>query len=346
MEPLAALSLASNVIQVVDFSIRVVSKSSELYRSGNGQLVQHTDISTTSSDLNRLTSRLSASIADPSVHTVLNEDEQALYVLCKGCIDVSTELEEGLNKLQVFGTPSKWKSLRKALKTIWTKEHILELRLRLSDYRDQLDSRILLNIKSRLDLVALRQSEAFTKLDENIKDLVKTWLNSAAKLELKIDQRASVTDLKTQSIVHGARDSVVESIADAKALQQQAIQSVEARLTDLRTTDQQILTNTGESRDAILSSIARSTAVSSEEHEQMRAELTQRWKSAEQQIAELREEIKQIEVRIGESIRQAVANGARPDDANQRKMNEDTNLLYRLWVAKDLMLQKLLVSAC
>jgi hypothetical protein len=51
MEPIAALSLASNVIQIVDSSARIVSKSPELYKSSNERLLHHTDIATGNADL-------------------------------------------------------------------------------------------------------------------------------------------------------------------------------------------------------------------------------------------------------------------------------------------------------
>lgn len=330
---------------MVDFSARIISKSSELSRSCNGRLVQHTDISTTSDDLKRLTTKLSVSIADPAVPTVLSEDEQALHVLCRGCVDVSTELQDGLNKLQVKGVPSKWKSLRKALKTIWTKEHISELQSRLSDYRGQLDSRILIGLKAKLDLVALQQSESFDQLDHNVKDLVQTLLDFSADLKLEIQHRADVMDAKTESVVHLARDSVIEAVEDTGRAHQRDIQAVETQLAGLHTFDEQILTATGESRNEILTNIASSSAVSSEEHERMKAELTQQWKSAEQQIAQLREEIKQIESRIGQSIREAVSSKSKAENKKQKKLKEETNLLYKVLVAKDLMLQTLLVGA-
>lgn len=77
----------------------------------------------------------------------------------------------------------------------------------------------------------------------------------------------------------------------------------------------------------------------------MKAELTQQWKSAEQQIAQLREEIKQIESRIGQSIREAVSSKSKAENKKQKKLKEETNLLYKVLVAKDLMLQTLLVGA-
>ena len=344
MEPIAALSLASNVIQVVNFSAGIVSKSSELYKSHNGRLAQHTDIATTSSDLNQLTSKLSASIAPPSVPTVLFEDDFALHALCKRAIDVSQELQDGLNKLQVNGAPSKWKSLRKALKSIWGKERIAQLESRLAAYRDELDSRILIGIKSRLDLVELQQAEGFDKLDDGIKALVQIILDASTSVKLHIYRRSTITDAATEANIRLAQNNIVEVVDDAARAQQGQLQSVDAQLSVLQVSGEQNLAAIHESRDEVVANIACAAAVSSEEHEQMKAELTEQWKSAEEQIAQLRTDILQLEGRIAESIQRAVSSGANPQNRRQKKMNEETNLLYKLLVAKDLMLQKLLVS--
>ena len=127
MEPLTALGVVANVLQLIDFSASVVSKSSELSRSVDGRLVKHTEISVMNNDLAKLSATLSQSLAQPLNPTVLSEDEQTLLTLCQGCLDVSEELQGGLDKLQVKGPLSKWKSVRKALKTVWTKEKIAEL---------------------------------------------------------------------------------------------------------------------------------------------------------------------------------------------------------------------------
>jgi hypothetical protein len=344
MEPIAALSLASNIIQVVNFSASIVSKSSELYKSYNGRLVQHMDIAATSSDLNRLTTKLSAAIAPPSVPTVLSEDELALHTLCKGAIDVSQELQDGLNKLQVNGAPSKWKSVRKALKSIWSNERISELQSRLALYRDELDTRILISMKSKLDLVQLRQSEEFDKLESGVRSVVETLLSASANLESKFEQRATISDASTEANIKLAQRNIVEAVEGAGKAHQQDLQSVDAQLSVLQVSGEQNLAATHESRYEIVASIACSTAVSSEEHEQMKAELAKQWKSAEEQIAGLREELKQVKDVIGESARKASTSKAKVGDEQQKKLIEQTNMLYKILVAKDIMLQSLLVS--
>jgi hypothetical protein len=215
----------------------------------------------------------------------------------------------------------------------------------LAAYRDQLDSRIIVGIKSQLDAAGLQHSEAFDRLDDEIKVLVNILLDSSSNTELKIEQRAAITDAEIKSNIQLAQRSIGDAVGDAGRAHHRDIRSVEARLTDIQVSEAQNLTATQDSREHVITRLACSTTISSAEHEQMRAELTQQWKSAEEQISLLREEIQNLKTCIAVSIQRAISNGARPQDKKQKRINEETNLLYKLLVAKDLMLEKLLVSS-
>ena len=56
MDPITALRLASNVVQLVGVSWRVVSKSREIYK--NGALPEHKDSELVALDLQRVNPRL------------------------------------------------------------------------------------------------------------------------------------------------------------------------------------------------------------------------------------------------------------------------------------------------
>lgn len=74
-------------------------------------------------------------------------DEQALLDLCARCLAIPSELSTALAKLKVTGKRSRWKSLRQALKTVWGAEGVANMRGRLVDLRDELDTRILLGLR-------------------------------------------------------------------------------------------------------------------------------------------------------------------------------------------------------
>jgi hypothetical protein len=132
MDPITAVGLAGTVIQLVDFSIKIVSKSSELYLSGSDGTVENQSIEEATKDLTKLNDQVkSSSVGDSD-----------LQKLCKACGDAADELLVALSKVKVNGNGRAWQSFRKALRSIWSKEKIQELEKRLARFRDELNLRL------------------------------------------------------------------------------------------------------------------------------------------------------------------------------------------------------------
>jgi len=138
MDPLTAVGLAGTIVQFVDFTTKIVSKSTELYRSGRGVLAENANIETTTADLKELNSRLEQTTA---VH------DPDLQALCQACGEVADQLLTALAKLRVTCQGQKWQSLRKALRSIWSKEDITQLEQRLASFRSELNLRIVIGMR-------------------------------------------------------------------------------------------------------------------------------------------------------------------------------------------------------
>jgi hypothetical protein len=138
MDPITAIGMVGNIVQFVDFSCKVVSKSTELYRSGTGVLVENAHIKTVAADLSKLNTRLMQS------NTVGDKYFQAL---CEACSDVADQLLAALSKVEVSGEGRKWQSVRKALRSIWSKEEIQQLVQRLASFRDEINLRITMGMR-------------------------------------------------------------------------------------------------------------------------------------------------------------------------------------------------------
>lgn len=132
MDPISAVSLAGTVVQLVDFSIKIVSKTSELYRSSSNGLVENQSIDKVTKDLTKLNNQLKDS----------NVGDADLQELCKACGDAADELLRALSKVKVEGKGRIWQSFRKALISVWSKEGIQELEKRLERFRDELNLRL------------------------------------------------------------------------------------------------------------------------------------------------------------------------------------------------------------
>jgi len=99
-DPLSALSLASNILQIVGFSGKIISGSSELFQSTTGALKSNEELETITNDLVTLTKKLNGlHLAQRPDST--SEEEQALHKLCTGCAGIANKLLLRLTKLKV-----------------------------------------------------------------------------------------------------------------------------------------------------------------------------------------------------------------------------------------------------
>ncbi|OCK84564.1 hypothetical protein K432DRAFT_282313, partial [Lepidopterella palustris CBS 459.81] len=133
MEVLAAIGLAGNIIQFIDFGGKLISKTAEIQKSGAGALADNINIETATNDLALLSTKLHDSAKSTG--------DTALQELCQSCNTVATELLTVLGTIKVHGKQHKWKSFRKALQSVWSKDEIALLEQRLARFRDELNLR-------------------------------------------------------------------------------------------------------------------------------------------------------------------------------------------------------------
>lgn len=136
MEPLSVFSLVCGVIQIVDFSTKVVQKCRELYR--DGALPENEEIETMASHLTDLRTNLKL----PSLRKC---DE--LVDLAAKCSDTAQELIVEVQNLKINGTHTIRQAISKTIKTMRKKSAIDEIQRRLEKYRKLLDSRILVDLR-------------------------------------------------------------------------------------------------------------------------------------------------------------------------------------------------------
>lgn len=139
METLAIVSLVGNVVQFVDFSSKLIAKSTELYRSSEGALAENIDAETAARHLVLINNKIQA--------TVTAVSDEALKRLCESCRTTADELLAALDKVKVNGKQGRWKSTRKALRSVWTKEKIRELEGRLAKFKEELNLHIVVDLR-------------------------------------------------------------------------------------------------------------------------------------------------------------------------------------------------------
>lgn len=138
-EALAVVGSVSAVVQLVAFSSKCISKGVELYRSGDGILDENAAVELAANHLTTLRVQVEAEAARLS--------DAVLQEFCRAVANTSSELLKALEKLKIQGNNTKWKTLRKAIKSVWSKEEILDLEHRLSSFRSELNLHITISTK-------------------------------------------------------------------------------------------------------------------------------------------------------------------------------------------------------
>lgn len=129
MDPITALSLAGNVIQFVDFGTRLLSRAGGLYKSSTGSLAIRDEIELITTDLQVFITKLRNSFsirASTNLQTLVHGDTLASFEkICDEAAKIAEELKEKLASLRTGGKLGKFRSLRQAVKTIWSEEEVL-----------------------------------------------------------------------------------------------------------------------------------------------------------------------------------------------------------------------------
>lgn len=147
MDPLTALGLASNIIQLISFTSDLVSKGREIYKSADGALIEHMELETIAKSLQDLSADLPAQAKRGKS---LTRTEKQLRGICEGCNEVSGELIEAIQRLKATGNHKRWNSFRQALNSVWKENQIDALSKRLEKYRNQLDTTLLVSLREQV----------------------------------------------------------------------------------------------------------------------------------------------------------------------------------------------------
>jgi hypothetical protein len=147
MDPITALGVAGSIVQLVDFGTKVVSKGHKIYHSADGLDESNHDLEVVTNDLILLQARLICPLATKELGVTLSGSDRALLHLSKASFDVASDLLMHLNKIKVQGKRRRWKSFRQALKTVCSKGEIEAMAKRVSALREQLQTRILVDIR-------------------------------------------------------------------------------------------------------------------------------------------------------------------------------------------------------
>ncbi|KAI1421707.1 hypothetical protein F5Y12DRAFT_688017 [Xylaria sp. FL1777] len=201
MDPLSILGLTASIVQLVDFSTRVLNHWTKLFRQDSTLTYHHINIVT--EDFEKLMSSLKRQIDDARiVGGHLDPDEQELLKLANECDKVVQELLKGardgiekaniprlghektsqeVKKGQVQGS---WapprnvlKSLRAALALAWGSKRVDELQDQLNGYRGEILSRLLV-VMNKTQRKQTKDMEQMKRSNQEIVEILSVECNT------------------------------------------------------------------------------------------------------------------------------------------------------------------------
>ncbi|KAL5363479.1 hypothetical protein BJX96DRAFT_155783 [Aspergillus floccosus] len=139
MDPISALSVATAVITLIDFSAKLVVRTFEVRDLGGSRvLIQVNEAAT---ELASVTSDATGKIKGLS--TAYSSYSDTLERLQNDCLDIETQLQRALAKIKA---ESRGHRIIAGIKSIWTEKEIKELESRLDKIRDRVTMTVLMCI--------------------------------------------------------------------------------------------------------------------------------------------------------------------------------------------------------
>lgn len=143
IDPLSALSLASAIVQFIDFGIRIISQTQEIYQSKYGVNQENVTIGQITQDIRDLTKDVRKNVNVRQAQTY----DIKLIRLADSCEREADALLLIVNGLKVPPGASHWTSFKKAIKDARQKGTVQKLETRLEKLQKQVNSRILFLMK-------------------------------------------------------------------------------------------------------------------------------------------------------------------------------------------------------
>lgn len=143
MDPLSALGLVSAIVQVIDFSSKLISGAAEVYSSASGTTAGFEDSDRAIRSLRNLTRRLDVrTTGDP-----LSSEDRSLLEVKHGCEDLSRDILRLISSTKTQSPTSKRDSFVVSWRAMRRKGKLKQLEGRLDRYRAQAQEYLLATMR-------------------------------------------------------------------------------------------------------------------------------------------------------------------------------------------------------
>ena len=152
LDPLTAISLASAIVQFVDFGSKVIGGASEIYKSADGAMKEYAELEDATAKIDQLNDRILLPSSFKDSGEVLSEHQAVLTELASASKVVAGELLsllQDFRSVRVSGSHKRWESFRKALsaQTPWNKDKIQNLESKLKRLQEEISRRLIVMMR-------------------------------------------------------------------------------------------------------------------------------------------------------------------------------------------------------
>ncbi|KAG8531407.1 uncharacterized protein KY384_003036 [Bacidia gigantensis] len=194
MESLAALGLAANICQFLQFGGKLVHDTSELYNSLDGTTSANRVLETITKDLTNLCVELGKNEGSID-QTSASQSEKSLLALAQECQKKGEDFISLLQEMKVDQSSGKLRSAWRAVRGVSKEREIKQYEQELAAYQSSLATRLLM-VLTNLEVAVVNQPE---KLRREVVNCLNNFLEPPEKTELnekkrKVDEQKHKTN--------------------------------------------------------------------------------------------------------------------------------------------------------
>ena len=152
MEAVAALGVAGNTVQFLDFATKLCVTSIEIYRGAEGASASNAQAEKLLKSFIGSIDEVSSNIGEycvvlSSTLQTSGRGETRISSTISDCRSIADDLLRRFNRLKSSGKPGKWQSFISGVKCMWKMQELEDLQSRLKENRDELEWCILLSLR-------------------------------------------------------------------------------------------------------------------------------------------------------------------------------------------------------
>lgn len=139
------------------------------------------------------------------------------------------------------------------------------------------------------------------------------------------------------------KDSVQSNLAEHERTRDELSDAIAA---EQKQATVEIKEEVSRAHDETITHLSKMAELNRQEQTETRLEMERIRAEAEEQVKQLTEEIHILKLEIADSVKQVVDSVGKFSAKKQKKLRERSNAKFNLWVAKEIILKKLLVRTC